>query len=138
MKLVAVPLPYRILIAVVVALVLVGGGYWWGHAAAATSCAAKAGKGAAKAETAEDLRDANVDAITAAAVTAIHAAQANTQGNAYESAERIRTVVVPGPCRTVDPVIVRELDEATCRINAKIRGGVRPGAADACSAAAAD
>lgn len=104
------------------------GGYQWGASSERDACAAAAGGQAAKAEGIEDGRDASVDAIGSATSAAVNAAGNQTREAAHESAERVRTVVVPGPCRVVDPVVVRETRAAVERINAKVRGGLRPGA----------
>src|SRR5690606_24064444 len=110
--------PWFWLIAAVLLLATGSGGYWWGHRTAAASCAAKAGGAAAKVETAEDQRDANVEAIATATASAVAGALATNRGNAEASDSRIRTVVVPGDCRVVVPVIVRELREAADDVNA--------------------
>lgn len=93
------------------------------------ACAAKAGVQGATTKSVQDQRDATVDAIGTATAKTAQAAANETRTNTHESIERIHTVVVPGTCRDVDPVIVHEHAEAQQRINAKIRGGVRPAAA---------
>ncbi len=95
------------------------------------ACAAAAGKAIANTKRAQDSRDAAVDTIGTAARAAADAATTETRSNTHAAIERVRTVVVPGPCRDVDPVIVREHDEAQQRIDAKIRSGVRPAGAGA-------
>src|SRR5690606_26396006 len=130
--------PWFWLIAAVLLLATGSGGYWWGHRTAASSCAAKAGAAAAKAERAEDQRDEAIDGIGAATVAGRSAAEGETRSATHASVERIRTVVVPGDCRAVDPVVLRELDEGRERVNAKIRSGLRQRAAGADPAAAPD
>lgn len=112
----------------------VGGGYVWGSRAAATKCAAKVGKAAAKIESREDKRDANIEAIGQQTRERVAAAGAETKESGDASAERIRTVYVDADCRAVPADIVREHDDAVERINAKVRGGMRPGAAAAAGA----
>lgn len=130
--------PWFWLVLVVGLLVLVGGGYWWGATNASAACGNDAGKQANRAEAAEDARDSAVDAVGERTRAATNAAYNDTRGTADERAQRIRTVVVPGDCRAVDPAIVRELDDARERINAKIRGDLRPGAPQPDPAAAKD
>lgn len=93
------------------------------------ACAAKAGVLLATTKSVQDQRDATVDSIGTATAKTAQAAANQTRTSTHESIERIRTVVVPGTCRDVDPAIVREHAEAQQRINAKIRSGVRPAAA---------
>jgi hypothetical protein len=123
--------PWVWLIAAAVLLASVGGGYWWGHTAAATSCKAKAGAATTKVEKVEDRRDENIDKIAAATAGAVAAALNENRGSTDESTERIRTVVVPGACRAVDPGILRELRAARDDANAALGIGVRPGASGA-------
>jgi hypothetical protein len=123
--------PYAWLIAVAVLLSSVGGGYWWGHTAAATSCAAKAGKAVGKAVDVGDRRDTKVDAIGQSTAAATGAALNRNRNATDESVERIRTVIVPGPCRAVDPAILRELRAARDGANTALGIGVRPGSAGA-------
>lgn len=111
--------------ALVVAL-SVAGGFYWGHSSAADACAAKAGKATAKVEKAEDKRDENIDAIAAATAGAVAAAMNDNRAESNESTDRIRTVVVPGPCRAVDPDILRELRAAADDANAALGIRVRP------------
>jgi len=120
--------PWFWLIAAVLLLATGSGGYWWGHRTAASSCAAKADAAAAKVEAAEDARDANVEAVATATAAAVAGALATNRGYADGSEGRIRTVVVPGDCRAVDPVIVRELREAADDVNAALGVRVRPAA----------
>jgi hypothetical protein len=123
--------PYAWLIAAAVLLSSGGGGYWWGHTAAATSCKAAAIKPLTKAANAGARRDAHVDAIGQASAAATDAALNRNRNATDESAQRIRTVVVPGPCRLVDPGILRELRNARDGTNAALGVGVRQGAAGA-------
>lgn len=116
----------------------VGGGYVWGSRAAATKCAARNGNAAAKVETREDKRDLNIDAIGTAVSTAVSTAMAQNKGGSDESAERIRTVVVPADCRVVDPGIVRELRAASDDVNAALGVRLRPGATGAAASGSAD
>ncbi len=95
------------------------------------ACAAAAGKAIAVTKRAQDGRDTAIDTIGIAARAAADAATTETRSNTHAAVERVRTVVVPGPCRDVDPAIVREHDEAQQRIDAKIRSGVRPAGAGA-------
>lgn len=122
--------PWTYLIVVAVMALSIGGGYRLGHTAATTSCAAKAGKAAAKVEAAEDRRDANIDAIGATTATGVAGALNQNRGTTDDSVERIRTIVVPGDCRAVDPGIVRELRAARDDANAALGVGLRPGTAE--------
>lgn len=126
--------PWTWLAALLVLAAAVGGGYWWGHSSASTACQARAGSAAGKVEASEDRRDENIDAIAAATAGAVAAALNDNRGTTDESTARIRTVVVPGDCRAVDPVIVRELRAAADDANAALRAGLRPDAAGARSA----
>jgi hypothetical protein len=121
-------------IVAVLLVACVGGGYVWGSRAAATKCAARNGSAAAKIETREDKRDANIEAIGQQTRDRVAAAGAETKGAGDASAERIRTVYVDADCRTVPADIVREHDDAVERINAKVRSGMRPGTAAATGA----
>lgn len=114
--------------ALVLALVFAWG-YWLGSSAAKDACAAKAGTAAAKVEKAEDRRDVNIDAIASATAGAVAAAMNDNRATSNDSSEKIRTVVVPGPCRAVDPSILLELRTAADSANAALGIGVRPGAA---------
>ena len=118
--------PYAILAAVLFWLASVAGAYWWGSSSASDACAAKAGKASAKVEAAEDRRDAAIDDIGADTRTAVDNERNLNKGRTNESAQRIRTVVVPGDCRRIDPAIVRELQQATDDANAALGVGMRP------------
>lgn len=130
--------PWTYVAAGAVLLAVAAGSFGAGYMVRGWKCGAGAAKAAAKVEAAEDRRDQNIEAIGTRTRESVHAAEADTRGTADESAARIRTIVMPGPCRDVDPVVLHELDAARDRINAKIGGGVRPGAADAGPAAAED
>jgi len=118
--------PYLILAGMLALVGAFGGGYWRGNVAASDACEAEKGRAAVKVEAAEDDRDANIEAIATAAATATAAAMNENRGATNESSERIRTVVVPGACRAVDPAILRELREARDDANAALGIGVRP------------
>lgn len=123
--------PWTWLAIVLVLAASVGGGYWWGYSAAANSCAARGGNAKDKIERVEDRRDANVDAIGADTAGKVAAGVNQNRGSTDESAERIRTVYVPGDCRAVDPDILRELRAARDDANAALGVGVRPDPAGA-------
>lgn len=119
-----------IIIGFLVMLVVTGlGSCSYGKQLGKQACAAKAGVQLTTTKGVQDQRDVNVEAIGTATAKTAQAAANETRTNTNESIERIRTVMVPGPCRDVDPVIVREHAESQQRINAKIRSGVRPAAA---------
>lgn len=118
--------PYVILGVVLAIGAAAGGGYWRGHVAATNACSANAAKEIGRVEAAEDRRDENIEAIATAAATATAAAMNENRGATNESSERIRTVVVPGPCRAVDPAILLELRQARDDANAALGVGVRP------------
>lgn len=126
--------PYVILGVVLAIGAAAGGGYWRGHVAATNACAANAAKEIGMVEAAEDRRDANIEAIATAAATATAAAMNENRGATNESSERIRTVVVPGPCRAVDPAILLELRQARDDANAALGVGLRPDTAGAAPA----
>ena len=129
-----IPVQYRAL-ALVLALGLFGGGmYWWGGSNARNACAAANGKANAKIEKAEDKRDLAVEDIATATATAVAQELNRTRSETDESAERIRTVVVPGTCRAVDPFILRELRQARDDTNAALGVSVRPSPAGATTA----
>ena len=129
-----IPLEYRALV-LVVSLGLFGGGmYWWGGSNARNACAAKNGAATAKVERAEDKRDLAVEDIASATASAVANELRNNRSDGDESSERIRTIAVPGNCRAVDPVVLRELDSARDHINAALGVSVRPSAAGTDSA----
>lgn len=130
--------PYVLLAALLTLLLTAATGYWLGGRNARNACDADAGRAGVKVESRQDARDLAVDGIGADTDAKTAAAAADTMGSTYESAERIRTVYVPAPCRAVPPGVQLETDEAVDRINGKIRSGVRPGAADAGPASAED
>jgi hypothetical protein len=114
-------------LAAVLALGLFGGGmYWWGNSNGRNGCAAANGKANAKIEKAEDKRDLAIDGIAAATAEAVAQELNRNRGLSDERSERIRTVEVPGNCRAVDPVIVRELRQARDGVNAALGVGLRP------------
>jgi hypothetical protein len=122
--------PYAV-IAGVLLLALTGWqSYRFGHRNASNECNANAAAGLITIEGAEDRRDENIDAIGQGASDAAATAYADTKGAADASADIIRTVYVSAPCRDVPAVVVQEHGDAVERINAKIRGGLRPGAAE--------
>ena len=123
--------PYLILAGVLAFGGACGGSFMYGRSVAADKCEADKGRAVVKVEAAEDTRDANIEAIATAAATATAAAMNENRGATNESSERIRTVVVPGACRAVDPAILRELREAADDANAALGVGVRPVAAGA-------
>ena len=123
--------PYLILAGVLALVGAFGGGYWRGNVAASDSCKAEKLDVVTKVESTEDTRDANIEAIATAAATATAAAMNENRGATNESSERIRTVVVPGACRAVDPAILFELRQARDDANAALGIGVRPDAAGA-------
>jgi hypothetical protein len=122
--------PYMPLIGLVALLAYGGGMYWWGGSNARNACAAANGKASAKVEQTEDKRDANIEEIATAAARATAAELNLNRGQTDESTDRIRTVVVPGACRTVDPGIVRELRQARDDANAALGIRMRPGATE--------
>ncbi len=126
--------PYLILGAVLAIGAAGAGGFFYGKSVEADACIADAAKEAGKVESAEDKRDANVEAIATAAATAAAAALNENRGTTHESVERIRTVVVPADCRAVDPDILRELRTARDGANAALGIGVRPAGTGADSA----
>lgn len=121
--------PYLALGAVLAVIGAGTGGFFYGKSVEKDACIADAAKQAGKVESAEDKRDENIEAIAAAAATAAAAALNDNRGTTHESAERIRTVMVPADCRRVDPVVLRELRAARDGANAALGVGVRPGAA---------
>jgi len=121
--------PYLILAGVLAIIGAFGGGYWRGNVAASDACEAEKGRAVVKAEAAEDTRDVNIEAIATAAATATAAAMNENRDTTNESTERIRTIVVPGACRAVDPAILFELRQARDDANAALGVGVRPDAA---------
>ena len=123
--------PYLILAGVLAIIGAFGGGYWRGNVAASDACKAEKLDVVTKVESTEDTRDANIEAIATAAATATAAAMNANRGSTNESSERIRTVVVPGACRAVDPAILRELRQARDDANAALGVGVRPDPAGA-------
>lgn len=130
--------PWLLVALLVWTLAAVGGGYAWGSHAQANARDAQAHKDDVKADGVQAKRDQHIDAIGADAQQATNRAHNDTQGAGDEAAARIRTVLVPGDCRTVPADIVRELDDARARINAKIGSGMRSGPADASTAPAPD
>ena len=123
--------PYLILAGVLALVGAFGGGYWRGNVAASDACKAEKLDVVTKVESTEDARDANIEAIATAAATATAAAMNENRGATNESSERIRTIVVPGACRAVDPAILLELRQARDDANAALGVGVRPDAAGA-------
>ena len=121
--------PYLILAGVLAIVGACGGSFMYGRSVEADKCEADKGRAVVKVEAAEDTRDEKIEAIATAAATATAAAMNANRGTTNESTERIRTVVVPGACRAVDPAILRELREARDDANAALGVGVRPDAA---------
>jgi hypothetical protein len=123
------PNPYVVLAVVLVGVASLAGSFAAGYVVRGWKEGNAAGAAVVKTEAAEDTRDTNIEAIGTAASTAAATAHANTKGAADASAETIRTVYLPASaCRDVDPVVVREHSTAVDRINAKVRGDLRPGA----------
>ena len=106
-----------------------GGGFLYGRSVEADACEAEKGKAVVKVEAAEDTRDEKIEAIATAAATATAAAMNANRGSTNESSERIRTVVVPGACRAVDPSILFELRASRDDANAALGAGLRSAAA---------
>ncbi|HET6805340.1 MAG TPA: hypothetical protein VFH59_07875 [Frateuria sp.] len=131
------PSPWLLLALVLWTLASVGGGYAWGRHAEGNARDAQAYRADTRQADADAQRDGHIEAIGATTRRATNQARNDTQGAGDEAAARIRTVLVPGDCRTVPADIVRELDTARERINAKIGSGVRPGPAHASTAPAA-
>ena len=123
--------PYFILAGVLAIGCAGGGGFLYGRSVESDKCEADKGRAVVKTEAAEDTRDENIEAIATAAATATAAAMNANRGSTNESSERIRTVVVPGACRAVDPAILFELRAARDDANAALGVGVRPVAAGA-------
>ena len=123
--------PYLILAGVLAFGSACGGSFLYGKSVAADKCEADKGRAVVKVEAAEDTRDANIEAIATAAATAAAAAMNENRGVTNESSERIRTIVVPGACRAVDPAILYELRQARDDANAALGGSLRPVAAGA-------
>lgn len=121
--------PYVIVGVVLLWLGTVAGGGFIGHRMASNACKASAGVVLAENKGAQDARDASIDTIGAQTAAGRDAAAHDTRSATHASAERIRTVVVPGDCRDVDPVVLRETGEGVDRVNAKIRSGLRQRAA---------
>ncbi len=126
--------PYLILAGVLAFGSACGGSFLYGKSVEADACEAEKGRVVVKTEAAEDTRDANIEAIATAAATATAAAMNENRGATNESSERIRTIVVPGACRAVDPSILFELRQARDDANAALGVGVRPDPAGADSA----
>ena len=123
--------PYFLLSVVVLSLALVGGGYWFGCRTTADHFKAATGKSLEQAIADANKVGAAVDKIGADTAKTTGAAINDNRGSTDESTARIRTIVVPGDCRAVDPGIVRELDAARSEANAALGAGLRPGAAGA-------
>lgn len=123
--------PYFILAGVLAFGAACGGSFLYGRSVEADACDAEKFDVVTKVESTEDTRDENIEAIATAAATAAAAALNENRGATNESTERIRTVVVPGACRAVDPAILRELRAATDDANAALGVGVRPAEAGA-------
>lgn len=123
--------PYFILAGVLAFGAACGGSFLYGKSVEADKCEAAKSRVVTKVESAEDARDENIEAIATAAATATAAAMNANRGSTNESSERIRTIVVPGACRAVDPAILFELRAAADDANAALRAGVRPVAAGA-------
>lgn len=118
--------PYFILAGVLAFGAACGGSFLYGKSVEADACEAAKGRAVVKTEAAEDTRDEKIEAIATAAATATAAAMNANRGSTNESSERIRTVVVPGACRAVDPAILFELRAAQAAANASLGVGVRP------------
>lgn len=123
--------PYAILAALLLWIATAAGSFFWGRHVEGNARDAAAKTAGDKVERAEDKRDANVDAIGAAVAAGVAAALNENGSSTHESAERIRTVFVPSSCRDVDPVVVRELAQATDDANTTLRVGLRSAASRA-------
>lgn len=119
----------RIVAGLVALALAAGAGYWKGGENARATCEANAAKADRKTEGAEDQRDAAIETIGQDTRDKAASTHADTMGNAYASADRVRTVYVAGPCRDVPAGVLSEHAAAVQRINAKVGGGMRPGAA---------
>jgi hypothetical protein len=122
--------PYMPLIGLVLLLAYGGGMYWWGGNNARNACSAANGKASAKVEQTEDKRDANIEAIASATASAVAAELNQNRSDSNDRSERIRIVEVPGACRAIDPVIVRELRQAADSVNTALGVRVRPDPAE--------
>lgn len=121
--------PYLILAGVLAFGAACGGSFLYGKSVEADACDADKLDVVTKVESTEDERDEKIEAIATAVATATAAAMNENRGATNESSERIRTVVVPGACRAVDPAILFELRQARDDANAALGIGVRPDAA---------
>ena len=126
--------PYAILAALLLWIASAVGSFFWGRHVEGNARDAAAKAAGDKIEAVEDKRDTNVDAIGAAVAAGVAAALNENGSTTHESAERIRTVLVPGTCRDVDPGIVRELAQATDDANTTLRVGLRSAASRAAAA----
>jgi hypothetical protein len=125
--------------AIVAVLLLLGtsstAGFFFGKDYGRSALLAEQAEAAARQATREAERQVNVEAIGAAAAAAAAVALNENEVNANASVERIRYVEVPGVCRDVDPVSLRELRQGAAAANAALRDGLRslaalPGAGD--------
>lgn len=130
--------PYTPLVGLLLLVIAFIGGCVHGKRGAEQACGNAVGIAGAAIKGAQDARDGAIDAIGAQTTAGRDAALNDTRSTAHASAERIRTVVVPGDCRDVDPVVLRETGEGIDRVNTKIRGGLRQRAPGGDSAAAGD
>ncbi|MFO3704411.1 hypothetical protein ACI6Q5_05365 [Xanthomonas codiaei] len=118
---------YAILAAVLLFVVTNVGSFFFGKHYGQLDQRAKAGNAFASQVADQNKTNTAIDAAGASARAAVSGALNENRSSTHAAIERIRTVVVPGPCRDVDPVLLREAGEAVDRVNAKIRGSVRPG-----------
>lgn len=127
---------YAILAAVLLFAVTNVGSFFFGKHYGQLGQQAKAGSALAGQVADQNKANTSIDATGASTRASVSGALNENRSSTHAAIERIRTVVVPGPCRDVDPVVLREAGEAVDRVNAKIRGGLRPGTAGTDRAAA--
>ncbi|WP_115558990.1 hypothetical protein [Xanthomonas dyei] len=118
---------YAILAAVLLFVVTNVGSFFFGKHYGRLDQQAKAGSALAGLVADQNKANTAIDATGASTRAAVSGALNENRSSTHAAIERIRTVVVPSPCHDVDPVVLREAGEAVERVNAKIRGGLRPG-----------
>ena len=121
--------PWAIVVAILVLLASCYGSYRYGRNVEETACRADAGDAAAQANATNAANSAAVDAIGADTAGRYAAAAHANRTAAHDAAERIRYVPVPADCRDVPADILQQHAATRARINASIRGSVRPAAA---------
>lgn len=126
--------PWPILAALLLLVATTVCGFFYGQHVGKQACKASAFVDVTASVKSANKTGAAIDGIAAASAVNT-AAHLNTNRSATdESAERIRTVVVPGDCRRVDPAVVRELRGARDEANAAIGAGLRQGPAGSAAA----